>query len=284
MKQYPHLTRAVYYQPWLITADAHAAIRAVLESRLTAAQLALPKAGDIVWGETDLEGEPLPSMQVIGDIARIPVRGTIMKGATGMDMTCGAVAPEMVARDLRAAAADARIKGIFLDVCSPGGYTVGVPELGRAVVEARRAKPVLTYTDELIASAAYWFAAGSTAIYASDSARIGSIGCYTYLLDWSKYYEEAGVKPELIVSKGSDLKATGAPGLPLTQPQRAELQRSVDRINAAFHEHVAAHRGTVDPALLRGQCVDGLEARAGNLIDSVSDEDTAWRDLLAMSR
>jgi len=276
--KFQRIIEAVYFQPWMITPEAHASIRMVVQSRL----MDLGEKQDVEWGKTDLAGDPLPSMNIEGSIATIPIKGMIMKGAGKMEKTCGAVSPDDISNNLKAALDHPKVRGIFLDINSPGGYTTGVHELAQEIAEARNKKPVIAYTDELIASAAYYMASSTSAIYASASSKIGSIGTYLYFLDWSEAYARSGVKPELFVSEGSIFKAMGASGVPLTNEQRGELQRTVNRTNEKFKNHVKGNRPQVQESAMHGQVLDGDEAKEFGLIDSISSYQTAYQDLVRM--
>jgi protease-4 len=118
-------------------------------------------------------------------------------------------------------------------------------------------------------SAAYWLAAGAGEIVASQSAEVGSIGVYLPWEDWSRAYENAGVKVEVIRNDGADLKGMGYPGTALTESQRDELQKGVDQIADMFHAHVTSHRGAVNDDTMRGQAFLATEAVQRNLVDSV---------------
>jgi signal peptide peptidase SppA len=284
MSHLPRILEAVYHRPWLITAEGHATVRRILDSRLANDARPLQIFDRCKPGETDLWGEPLPAPRVVDGISVIPIKGTVMKGAGAMDMSCGAVSTERVVDWILDAVADPGVEGILLDVNSPGGYAVGVHEAAQEIASARKEKPVMAYVDELSASAAYYLAAGVSAIYAAPSSKVGSIGTYAYLLDTSAYYAAQGVKPEVIVSAGSTFKAAGAPGTSLTPDQRANLQASVDHTNARFKGFVKSMRPQVKDDAMRGQCFDGDQSAEQGLIDSEATWEQAFSDLLKMAK
>jgi signal peptide peptidase SppA len=272
-----HIINAVYSQPWLILPSYHANIRQVVRERMltTGAQWAKDRDG------TDLSGEAvaLPSMRITDGIAEIPVPGVILKGATAFEKGLGAVAVEDVMTDLREAAENDDVSGVFLDVDSPGGTVGGVPELGDLVAEVARIKPVRVFTDGMLCSAAYWMAAGATDIVASRSADVGSIGVYVPWIDDSEAFAMEGVTVEIITNEGADLKGMGYPGTSLTEAQRAELVASVNETADEFHEHVLAYRSVHEPAdTFRGQSFTAKTAKARGLVDDVMDRVSALED------
>lgn len=70
--------------------------------------------------------------------------------------------------------ADDSIKGIILDIDSPGGYPVAGEEVASTL--SRLVKPNVAVIRSMGASAAYWAATGADQIYASKSSDVGSIG------------------------------------------------------------------------------------------------------------
>jgi ClpP class serine protease len=131
-----------------------------------------------------------------------------------------------------------------------------------------------------MASAAYYLAAGATAIVASASAEVGSIGVYIPWVDASVAIAAQGLRPDPIVNTGGDLKAIGFGGT-LTAEQRAHLQARVDEDFAAFKAHIRDYRDVPDSAM-RGQTVSGPAAHASNLIDLQGDESAARTLLLSL--
>jgi signal peptide peptidase SppA len=172
-----------------------------------------------------------------------------------------------LAADLQAAAADPAVKSIAITADSPGGEVGGVEELA-AVVKAS-AKPVDVQVDGLLASAAYWVAAQARSISATALSEIGSIGVYTVAVDYTKAYEDRGIRVHVISSGG--VKGAGVPGTPVTAAKLAVDQEMVDQIAARF---VAAVRGgrpsisiTDDRALASGRTWLAPTAQMLGLID-----------------
>lgn len=273
-----HIIHAVYSQPWLILPSYHANIRRVVRDRLLTTANRW-KAQDREGVDLSGDAVTLPSMRVVDGIAEIPVPGVILKGATAWEKGMGAVAVEDVMTDLREAAANDEVDGIFLDVDSPGGTVGGVPELGELVADVSRIKPVRAFTDGMMCSAAYWMSAGATDIVASRSADVGSIGVYLPWIDESEAFAMDGLTVEVLTNEGADLKGMGFPGTSLTDAQREELQASVNETADEFHDHVMRSREIVDPAdTFRGQSFTAKNARFRGLIDSVMDRAAALAD------
>jgi hypothetical protein len=98
----------------------------------------------------------------------------------------------------------------------------GTEELAADVAALAKIKPVHAFIDDLGASAAYWVASQAQAVYATASARVGSIGVILPFIDSTEAFKQAGLKVEVFAA--GKFKSAGTPGVPLTDAQRALLQ------------------------------------------------------------
>lgn len=130
-----------------------------------------------------------------GSVAYIPIQGTLMKN----DQLCGPVGMATVANMIKDANSNENIGSIFLHIDSPGGTVDGTEQLGNVIKNT--SKPVITYVDGLMASAALWIGSGADEKYAStEHDEIGSVGVLLSFLDLIPYYEKEGAKYHSIVS------------------------------------------------------------------------------------
>jgi signal peptide peptidase SppA len=272
--RFQHLIEQVYHRPWYITPAGHSAIDRIVRARLlspTADESAEPAGLNLA----DLFQQRRPLAIDATGIATIHILGPVGKGLSKMEKQCGATSFEDIRADLAAAEAGGA-RGILLHFeNAPGGTVTGTPETAQAIVDSPL--PIVAYTEDLMASAAYYMAAGAKAIVASPSASVGSIGVYIPWVDRGELYAREGLKPDPIVNTGGDLKALGFGGT-LTEAQRAYLQETVDEDFAEFAAHVLNYR-QVEPSAMRGQTLSGKKALAANLIDAVGDLNTARAEL-----
>jgi len=254
-------------RPMLITPEGFASIDKVIQSKLGNEFVSdfKPKAED----ETDMDifGDPLPVMEIVDKIAVIPIIGPIGYKVSGIEKVCGICDVGEVKRNVKMATEDDMIEGIILDVSTPGGSILHVAETAEVIAECAKKKPILAFTDSMAASAGYYLLAGATEIYATPSADVGSIGCYMALLDYSRMYEQAGVKVDLFVGEKAKYKAMGLPGLPLSQDQRELLQAEVDSITKQFKSFVKQYRPQVAEEAMQGQTIFGKEKVDMGLVD-----------------
>src|SRR5688572_9710328 len=107
-----YLIQQLYSEPSLITPEAHAAIRELLESRMDDAVHFNPQ-GAKREGEYCGEKVDLPSMEVIDGIAHIPVGGAIGYKLSGFAKATGAVDSLDVCKDIEEAEADPRVQAVL---------------------------------------------------------------------------------------------------------------------------------------------------------------------------
>jgi signal peptide peptidase SppA len=198
--------------------------------------------------------------------AIIPVKGCIGKGLAELEALCGACDVETVEEMLEDAERDPSITTIILDVDSPGGTSVGVPELANRIRNC--SKDVISFTDGEACSAAYWIASqANKAFYATPSSTVGSIGVYICFTNSEKLYESEGLRQELF--KAGKYKGLGIEGLGLSPDQRDLLQAEVDDIHADFKAAVTSVREFVSDDAMQGQCFSGKRAAEAGLVTSL---------------
>jgi signal peptide peptidase SppA len=199
-------------------------------------------------------------------VARIPVRGLMMKGASYYGTST-----VQIRQEIRKAAADPNVSGILLDIYSGGGSSLGQADLIGDVRRAARQKPIWSQIEDWGASAAYYLAAATDAVYANNNdARIGSIGTMLAVDDLSKMADQLGIKVELFTT--GPLKAAGFPGTSLTDEHRADFQSWVDGIQAGFDATVknGRHMSAAELAAVRtGGMFFAQDAKQKKLIDGV---------------
>jgi signal peptide peptidase SppA len=181
-------------------------------------------------------------MSLTNGSAVVPIKGPLFKKANMMTEFSGATSMALVSNDFRAALADDSVKQIVLHIDSPGGTIDGTKELADLIYESRGGKPIIAYVDGMAASAAYWIASAADKIVASsETAIVGSVGVITAHYDYSKYYENEGVKKKYIYQ--GKYKGMGREAEPLTKEGEALIQGEIDGLYSIFVESVAKNLG-----------------------------------------
>lgn len=260
--KFQNILQKVFHEPWLITPGAHAAIAALIEARILNAEPSAKREGVDYCGEA----VELPQMEIRDGIAHIPVGGVIGVKLSNFEKGAGAVDVRDIAAELDEAASNPAVRGIILDIDSPGGMVSGTPELAARISEVE--KPVFAFTDGLMASAAYWLASSAQQIFATPSTEIGSIGVYIPWIDSSQRYKTAGYNVKVI--RSGKYKGMGYPGTPLTQEQEDLLQERVNSLAEDFYAQVESARdGKVPRTAMQGQTFSAKEALKVGLIDEI---------------
>jgi signal peptide peptidase SppA len=222
-------------------------------------------------------GRPLANSKqgtVVQDgVAIIEIQGAIAKKMNLFSSISGGCSTQIVENDFMQALNDTAVKGIILNIDSPGGSVDGTFELADAIFQARGKKPVIAFSDGMIASAAYAVASACDSIYISgDTNPIGSIGVVSGHRDFSGAEAQAGVKTTEITAGA--YKRVSSQYEPLTADGRAEIQSKVDYLYAGFVGTVARNRGVSTEKVLTdmadGRVFLGKQSIDNGLVDGVS--------------
>lgn len=173
-----------------------------------------------------------------------------------------------ISRAIDRLAADASVVAIVLRVDSPGGSVMASDQIYRAVVRARRRKPVIASFGAVAASGGYYVAAPANEIWADPSTITGSIGIWFGKVDFAPLGRMIGVELEQM-GRGAHSGATSL-YRPFTPEERAVLAGHVRHWYRAFLRRVARGRGMtvreVD-SIARGRIWMGDEAIHNGLVD-----------------
>lgn len=216
-----------------------------------------------------------PAPSKAGRIAVIPLMGVIGMNLSPLEKALGGVDLIDFRKAWKAAEADPTVSEIWMVVDSPGGAARGVEETANMV--RNTAKPTTAFCD-MACSAGYYVASAADRTLASPSAVIGSIGVRVVVEDWSKAYENAGVK--IISITSGDLKG-GADGTPVTQAEIDDLVAYAEELGAQFRADVRKTRTNVPDDAMRGQVFTGRKAATLGLITGLYD---TLEDALASTR
>jgi signal peptide peptidase SppA len=183
-----------------------------------------------------------PAVSAPEGIAVIPIHGSLVKRSLGMEAASGLTSYGEIAAMLDAALADPQVRGILLDIDSPGGEASGSFELARRVREVAALKPVWAVANDAAYSAAYAIAASAQRLFVTETGGVGSIGVIALHVDQSVKDAKDGYRFTAVTAGAH--KNDYSPHEPLSDTAKTELQVEVDRLYTIFTEHVAAMRGT----------------------------------------
>jgi capsid assembly protease len=208
-------------------------------------------------------------------IAVIGVSGTLVKKASWMDAWSGMQSYEMICAEFRDAVADPRIRGVLLDVDSPGGEVGGLFDLAGEIAAGRQVKPVYAIANDSAFSAAYAIASSAERLFVTSTGGVGSIGVIAIHVDQSAFDEKAGRKYTAIFAgaKKNDFN----PHEPLSDSAKDDLQLEIDRLYDMFVGMVSQNR-QMKAALVRNTEAGlffGEKAIGAGLADQVGSYEDA---------
>ncbi len=274
MPSLPQLASRVFGTPLMIARAKLEVILGVLGPRLAGGAL------EVVKPETD--PAPLTSITV-ERIAVVSVIGTLVSRSGYLDAASGLQAYGDIADAIAAVMDDASVRGVILDVDSPGGEVGGLFDLVERIeaIRSASAKPLWAVANESALSAAYAIASTAGRLYVTRTGEAGSIGVVAAHIDESGADAKAGLAWTFVFA--GDRKVDGNAHEPLSERARATIQADVERLYSEFCALVAANRGlTVEAvrgtsaAIYRGE----LAIRAG-LADRLGTLDLAVAEMAA---
>lgn len=208
-------------------------------------------------------------------VAVIPIMGTIVQRAGGIDAMSGLSGIQALREQFRMALADPAVDGILLHVDSDGGEVPGVADMAAEIYAARGQKPIVAFADEAAYSAAYWLASAADTLLVAQTGGVGSVGAIGVHVDQSRRNDAAGLT--VTVLRAGDLKANTNSLEPLSADGRGRLQDALDRITQTFARDVATYRGlrTDDVLGFKAATFHATDAIANGLADGLATYDTA---------
>jgi len=207
-------------------------------------------------------------------IAVIPINGIITVSGSGLGFDSSGASSTKISAFIEQANKNTAIKGIILEINSPGGSAVASREIAESVKRSK--KPVVSWIREVGASGAYWIASSSDFIVADPLTITGSIGATGSYLQFSELFEDYGVSYERLVS--GEFKDTGSPFRELQDRERILLQSKIDQIHEFFVTEVASNRqmDRKDVAnLATGEFYLGQEAINLGIVDQLGGRELA---------
>lgn len=180
------------------------------------------------------------------------------------------VGGDRLAKELRTARLDDKIKAVVLRVNSPGGSATASEVISREVELTAAVKPVVVSMGNFAASGGYWISTNGTKIFAQPNTVTGSIGVFGMLFNLQKLANDNGITWDAVkTAPYADLETSSRPK---TQQELAINQRIVDQIYDRFLEIVAASRKLPKASvaeIAQGRVWSGQEAKKLGLVDEI---------------
>ena len=133
------------------------------------------------------------------------------------------------------------IKGVLLEVNSPGGAVAPSVELAYAIKELKEVKPVVVYASGVIASGSYYASIWANEIIANPGSMVGSIGVIMQGVNTEELMAKIGISTQTV--KAGKYKESGTPTRKWFDYEKEQLQSIIDDTYNMFITDVANARG-----------------------------------------
>lgn len=153
----------------------------------------------------------------------------------------GAIGSDRIAKAIRKARNDSRVKAIVFRVNSGGGSALASEIIYREIKLAAEIKPVVASLGDVAASGGYYIVCAADTIVASETTITGSIGVFGVLPNLQELMNnKIGITTGVVkTNKHSDIMSTSRP---MTEDERKMIQSYVDDVYTTFVNHVAEGR------------------------------------------
>lgn len=206
-------------------------------------------------------------MAPVGSVAIIELKGALMKE----DQLCSD-GTATIGSIIKKADNHPNILAIVLDVDSPGGTVDGTEALAKIVKST--GKPIVTFVDGLMASAALWIGTSADEVIAStDTDEVGSVGVILNFADMRPVYEKQGVVFHTVVASTSPDKQKAFNDLRAGKYDEM-IKEVLDPLDEKFMNAVRENRPQVEDRHLTGKVFFARDVM-GVFVDSIGTIETA---------
>ncbi|MSM75402.1 S49 family peptidase [Escherichia coli] len=278
-----HIIAAAFNEPLLLEPAYARVFFCALGREMGAASLSVPQQqvqldAPGMLAETDeyMAGGKRPARvyRVVNGIAVLPVSGTLVHRLGGMRPFSGMTGYDGIVACLQQAMADSQVRGILLDIDSPGGQAAGAFDCADMIYRLRQQKPVWALCNDTACSAAMLLASACSRRLVTQTSRIGSIGVMMSHVSYAGHLAQAGVDITLIYAGAHKVDGNQFEALPAEV--RQDMQQRIDAAHRMFAEKVAMYTGLsvdavtgTEAAVFEGQ--SGIEAGLADELINASD-------------
>lgn len=281
MSNYAHLASRLYNTPLMIEAGKGEVIEHVFRGYIEGAPPPVSAEDRAAFERSEerhsqlLQAIPAKRteagyLRTENGIAVIPIMGSLVQRAGSLDAMSGLSGYNRIAGQLHAALADQQVRGIVLEIDSPGGESAGVFELASMIREASATKPVFAVANEQAFSAAYLLGSAAQKLFTPAPGMVGSVGVVMYHVDQSAMLDKRGVKVTPIYAGAR--KVDFSPHAPLSPEALSWATDHVNRTYEMFTQAVADFRDIPIDSVKATEAglLHADEAAAGGFVDGVA--------------
>lgn len=202
-------------------------------------------------------------------IALVNIKGVTMTEASST-IYGDSISSREIADILYSFKDDPSIKGVILDINSPGGSPVSAEEISRAIEDTKVDIPVYALVNDMAASGAMWISVSANKTYASRLSTMGSIGVTSATLGFEEFIKEYNITYRK--QTAGNYKDIGTPFRTPSKEEEEIIQEMLDEIHGEFISHIAKSRNLSINSVEEfsdGQVFLGSRALELGLIDEI---------------
>jgi protease-4 len=183
----------------------------------------------------------------------------------------GVMGSETIAKAIREAREDDKVKAVVLRVNSPGGSALASDVIWRETILTKAKKPVVVSMGNVAASGGYYISCAADRIFASENTITGSIGVFGLIPNMQGFFNnKLGISIDTVkTNRHSDINTVFRP---LTKTEKDIIQGIVENVYSDFTSKVAEGRNmpvtTVD-SIGQGRVWSGKDALKIGLVDEM---------------
>lgn len=209
-------------------------------------------------------------------IAVVNVEGTILNQPAS-PLSAASYNHELTLAALEEIRDDASVKGVLLNVDSPGGGVYESAEIYRLLMDIKAQDKIIYSTmGNMAASGGYYISAPADKIYASNETLTGSIGVIMSGLNMSELFDDLGIEETTWTS--GDMKNMGSMFSPMTEEEDEYFQYLTESMHDDFVNAIVEGRGMDEDdvrELADGRIYLAADAIENGLIDEIGNFNTA---------
>lgn len=252
-----HIASRALDKPLLLDPGYARTFFSALSTRLGVTQL-VDAHGEVMTGEKmHIEASSFMNSrdrqrpyQVIDGVAVVPVSGTLVHKFGHVQPYSGMTGYDGIIARVQAAIDDSEVKGILLDMDTPGGEVAGCFDAAQTIrsLAQEGGKPLWAVADDMACSAGMAIASAAYRRLITQSAVMGSVGVVMAHQSVAGKLKEDGIKVTLIHSGAH--KVDGNPYEDLSAEALAAFQAKSDTLRQEFATLVSNHTGLSVEAVL----------------------------------
>ncbi|RLJ82061.1 protease-4 [Planococcus citreus] len=256
----------------LLAAAALLVISLVINSAFSVLQSDFTSGFDDWTGmeQTALSEQVVESGDTSNRIAVLNVDGAIQDTGESSVFAAAGYNHDLFMEQLQAVKEDSSVKGVVLQVNSPGGGVVESAQIHDKIKEIQEetGKPLYVSMGAMAASGGYYIAAPAEKIFVSEETLTGSIGVIMQSVNYGELAERYGV--DFVTIKSGPYKDILSPTREMTEEERALLQDMLDSSYEEFVDVIEEGRDMTEAEVKEyadGRIMNGRQAVEANLAD-----------------